>query len=260
MRRRWSGTRRRRGRRPIFVRGVDEGDHRGAGAGEEGAEGAGVARGRDQARQLRVGRRAVRLVEAILREQSRTSRAAGGETRHSDGHASEIRDGVGARHGVGQHAAHLRGLELPLRDPGDDQHVPRRIQPDRLDAIVERDARDQPAEQRRRDVVRMALDLRREPQDGRTGRSVDRRGPMPQRGPRLSPPRSSRARAPAGSGSTSDPPADAARTPRTRARPARPRAPRRSGSIDPPAARRCSRPRPSGRSMPDRRPAPSPRP
>ena len=97
----------------------------------------------------------------------RTSVRPEARARHADGHAGEIRDGVGARHGVRQHAPHLRRRELPLRDPRDDEEVPRRIEAHRLDAILQRDARDEPAEQRRRDVVRVALDPRREPQDGR---------------------------------------------------------------------------------------------
>ena len=64
---------------------------------------------------------------------------------------------------AGQRRAHLVGRQAQLGDEQDRPQVARRVEPDRLDALVGwRGRHDEAAEQRRRGVVRMALDVARD--------------------------------------------------------------------------------------------------
>ena len=194
--------------------------------------------------QLRVGRGAVGLVEAVLGEQREDVASAGGEARHADGHASEIRDGVGARHGVGQDAAHLAvasrrsGIQATITTSAGGSS--------RIDSTrdLERDARGEPAERaparrcpggpRCRVASRRTADVSR----SRPASAARRNEPGDRRGGARAEPALERDRV-----VHLDPPREAIEPVEAQLGQARPRAPRRAGSIDRRAARRPLRPR-----------------
>ena len=148
--------------------GLDAGDHRHrigegddgrTGPREAGAERAGVPRGLDEERQLRVRPGAVSLVEAIDGQRAQQVVATGRDPGDTERDPAQVRDRVRERHLCRQRRRASRRSEADL---GDEQHRPqvaRRVEPDRLDPPVDRCRHHEAAQQRRRDVVRVALDL-----------------------------------------------------------------------------------------------------
>ena len=100
---------------------------------------------------------------------------------------------------LGQHAPHVGGREAQLRDEQHGSQVARRVEPERLDAVVDAGGDREAAEQRGRGVVRMALDRRGEPEQVGGSSAARRAARCRRRARRPSPPRTTRGRAPAGS-------------------------------------------------------------
>ena len=77
----------------------------------------------------------------------------------TDGDGTKIGHGILEWHGVRQGGPHLVGREPEFRDEQDRAEIARRVETDRLDAIIAGGGHDESAQQCRCGVVRMALDL-----------------------------------------------------------------------------------------------------
>ena len=104
-----------------------------------------------------------------------SSYAPDGDPRHADRHPPQVLDGMAERHLAGQHAAHVLGGELPVRDEQDAAQAGRRVEPHGFHAIGELRRDDEPAEQHRGGIVGMRLDRGGDPEQPprRHGRSTD---------------------------------------------------------------------------------------
>ena len=211
-------------------------------------------------RELREGLGPVLLVEPIDGEDAEQVEPPDRHPRDADRQAGQVRDRVLARDLGRQHGPHLGGREAQVRDEQDRPKIARRIEAERLDRAVDRGADDEPAVERGRRVVGMALDLVRQAQQvGARQRLAEERVAGDEPGDRRRRRRSEPARereSRCASRSASRRPRASRRGPRE----ARPRSPGRSGSRGPGSARPRPRPGPRARSRRGSSRGPRPRP
>ena len=155
---------------------VAEGDDRGAGPREAGAQGPGRAGGCHQLRQLRVGGGAVGLVEPVDGGRGQQVEAALAERRHGQRGCADVVHGVPEGHPRRQRGAHGGRREVAVGDEERGQQAGRRVEADGRGCPI-RDGRHAEATvERGGGIVGVALVTGRQLQDALAAQGARREG------------------------------------------------------------------------------------